>query len=255
MPAASETIVGARVKCCKCNAAGRCANCCCAKNGTKCVNCTPGGKSTCNNGGNRYPFATMLSDETGGLDHGKCGAGAGVGANNAELNEDLFRNTIASAYERVVHWRRNLFNVPYGAAGAAFFDELVALIKGFAEAEPVGQIAWKAVCVACHLLLQRPSSPGSASAFSKHLERRLGLWRSKRIDELIDESICIQDHLPIGNRRKNAKSNQSDTVFAKLVYEGKINSATRCICEESSGGVLGMDDQPLEGSVKTVRDI
>ena len=54
---------------------------------------------------------------------------------------------------------------------------------------------------------------------------------------------------------RSVTDGKSDTVFAKLVYEGKINSATRYICEESSGGVLGMDDQPLEGSVKTVRDI
>ena len=59
VPAASETIVGARVKCCKCNAAGRCANCCCARNGMKCVNWTRGGKSRCKNGGN-LPLCCLM---------------------------------------------------------------------------------------------------------------------------------------------------------------------------------------------------
>ena len=56
-----------------------------------------------------------------------------------------------------MHWRRNIFNVPFGEHGSAFVDELASLITGFAENASIRAIAWKAVVVACHLLLQRPN--------------------------------------------------------------------------------------------------
>ena len=57
------------------------------------------------------------------------------------------------AYEKVVHWRRNLFNVPFGKAGGSFVDEIADLIKSFAEGTSLRNVAWKAVVVACQLLL------------------------------------------------------------------------------------------------------
>ena len=51
------------------------------------------------------------------------------------------------------------------------------------------------------------------------------------------------------------KAGPSDNVFAKLVYAGKIQSGIRCISEKSSGGVLAINDQPVQGNSKTVRDI
>ena len=304
-PALRKSIVGVSTKCCKCSAAGTCANCSCAKNGCKCMNCTPGGKGVCKNGGNRLPFTTMVSGETGGPDHDHetpetsdashssqpafCAVNEGCvdvadcvdsldcqnatdnatrktdGIISPDINTfglissssgspaDSFYVHIASAYEQVVHWRRNVFNVPYGATGGAFVDELAGLIRSFAEGTPLRQIAWKAVCVACHLLLQRPNTSGTAQTFSKHLQRRLSLWKSRCIPQLLDEALCIQNHLPSRNRKRR-KPEISDTVFSNLVYAGKIQSAIRYVSEKSSSGVLGMDDRCLGGN-QTVRDI
>ena len=87
-----------------------------------------------------------------------------------------------------------------------------------------------------------------------HLQRRFNLWKAGKISQLMDEALCIQEHLPGWNARKNGASTLSDTVFSKLVFAGKIHSAIRYVSGESSNGVLGID-QPVPGSGKTVRDI
>ena len=89
------------------------------------------------------------------------------------------------------------------------------------------------------------------------MERRLSLWKSRRISDLLDEASCIQQHLPVrvAQARNRASSEPSDTVFSKLVFEGKLNSAIRYLSEDSSNGVLGMNDRPVKGSAKTVQDL
>ena len=105
-----------------------------------------------------------------------------------------YHQQIIVTYEKVVKWRRNLFNVSFGSSGGSFVDELASIIMNFADPEPrpSPKITWKAVGVACHLLLQQPSSFGTASTFSHHLERRLALWKARCIADLVEEAGCIQ---------------------------------------------------------------
>ena len=100
--------------------------------------------------------------------------------------DDLtYHSQIADTYEKVVTWQRNLFNIPFGQVGGSFVDELAKTIGRFAEAEPLPfrRVAWKAVGVACHLLLQRPVGVGSSSLVVWHVWRFLikcNDWRRRR---------------------------------------------------------------------------
>ena len=95
-----------------------------------------------------------------------------TGANTSDLGD-----AITAAYEKVIHWRQNLFMVPYGKTGGDFVDELAALIQSFVDSEcgSLKKVAWKAVTVICHLLLQKPNPTGFTTSHSEHLERRLSL--------------------------------------------------------------------------------
>ena len=170
-----------------------------------------------------------------------------------------FADAIGGAYEQVIHWRRNLFNVPYGAAGADFIDEVSALLRGFADGNRLRAIAWKALCVACHVLLQKPHASCSSAAFSQHLSRRLLLWKAGKVSDLLEESMCIQTHLPDATERRqtvsSSKPGLSDTLFSRLVFSGKINSAMRYISQDGAGGVLRIDDKISPASCQTVRDV
>ena len=87
-------------------------------------------------------------------------------------SQDVFCAAIESVYEKVVHWRQNVFNVPFAAHGAAFIEELADIINGFAEGTSVKQIAWKAITVACHVLLQKPTDRNSEPSFAEHLQQQ-----------------------------------------------------------------------------------
>ena len=81
-------------------------------------------------------------------------------------------------YSEIVHWRRNVFNVPSGKAGKGFVTELARLIRAYAETSSLEAIALKAVMVMPALLLQKPSRTSRAKDHSTHLARRLQLWKN-----------------------------------------------------------------------------
>ena len=95
-----------------------------------------------------------------------------VTTNNAS-DHDKFVMSISAAYEEVIGWRRNLFIVPFGSTGEGFVNELSKLISAFADGSELRSIAWKAVSVLPHLLLQKSSWSRILSNNSTHLSRRL----------------------------------------------------------------------------------
>ena len=89
---------------------------------------------------------------------------------------EVFCTRINSAYEEVVHWRRNLFQVPSGSAGKAFVSELARLFQAYADSSSLECIAMKAITVMPILLLQKPSRTSKSKDHSTHLQRRMELW-------------------------------------------------------------------------------
>ena len=57
-----------------------------------------------------------------------------------------FAQQVSTTYDVVVHWRRNVFLVPYGCAGKEFVQELARLFRSYGEAGALESIAIKAVC-------------------------------------------------------------------------------------------------------------
>ena len=49
-----------------------------------------------------------------------------------EHDATQFTDTANAAYTEAVHWRMNIFMVPYGKAGKTFVSELARLFKAFA---------------------------------------------------------------------------------------------------------------------------
>ena len=66
---------------------------------------------------------------------------------------------VNQAYEEVVHWRRNLFQVPSGSAGKAFVTELARLYQAYADGSSLESVALKACTVAPILLLHAEAKP------------------------------------------------------------------------------------------------
>ena len=155
----------------------------------------------------------------------------------------------------MVCWRRNLFNVPLGSAGGEFVDEITRLIQGFTNATSLRPVSWKAVVVACHVLLQRPHGSKLMANYSDHLRRRLTMWKSGHMDDLLSEGQCLQDRLePRAQSSSDSNNEKSDITFSNLVFSGKIQSAIRYLSSESSSSVMGMTDVVDEETGATVQE-
>ena len=58
-----------------------------------------------------------------------------------------FCSKIDDVYEKIVHWKRNLFEVPNGRAGEDFVNKLSRLLEGYNDATTLECIALKAAMV------------------------------------------------------------------------------------------------------------
>ena len=84
---------------------------------------------------------------------------------------------IDTAYNDIIHWKRNLFLLPSGAAGKSFIQEITRLLQAFANGSQLESIALKASFVMQILLLQKPSKKSKSKDHISHLKRRLELWK------------------------------------------------------------------------------
>ena len=134
---------------------------------------------------------------------------------------EVFCTRINSAYEEVVHWRRNLFQVPSGSAGKAFVSELARLFQAYADSSSLECIAMKATTAMLILLLQKPSRTSKSKDHSTHLQRRMELWLDGDIQALLDEGKCIQKRL--GNTATSPSSSDAIArIFRDLMLRAKF---------------------------------
>jgi len=64
------------------------------------------------------------------------------------------------AYEKIVHWRQNLFLVPSGQSGKKFIREVTRLINSWVDNSSIKGIAFKAIMVMPALSFQTFGSMG-----------------------------------------------------------------------------------------------
>ena len=144
---------------------------------------------------------------------------------------DEFHTIVSRAYNEVIHWRRNVFQIPTGSTGKAFVSEVARLFQAYADNSSLESIAMKAVTVLQVLLLQKPSRISKSSDHVHHLRRRLDLWKKGDIASLTQEGLCIQKHL----RKTSCETSNKDIArtFNKLMMEGKVQGALRFLSKHN----------------------
>ena len=107
----------------------------------------------------------------------------------------------------------------------------------------------KCLMIMPNLLLQRTSNKTSSADNKVTLERRLSLWRDKKIAVLIGECLVIQSRL----RSSKHSSTKEDIAksFNNFMITGKINAALRLISKTDGNGILPLDnDLLIQGPIK-----
>ena len=98
------------------------------------------------------------------------------------ISHESFCHTFNSVYDEIVHFRRNIFNLPSGRAGKDFIEELTFCIKRFNSNSDLNSVAFKAFMVLQTVILQKPSAASKSKEHSAAIERRLNLWRQGDLD-------------------------------------------------------------------------
>ena len=100
-----------------------------------------------------------------------------------ECDTVCFANKLNAAYKEAVHWRPNLFKVPYGGKQER---ALFLSWQGFSRLLPLDP-QWSLALKAAILLpiLQKPAHRSKAKGHCMCLERRLNTWLEGDLDELL----------------------------------------------------------------------
>ena len=77
---------------------------------------------------------------------------------NDAIEGTVFYQKVSIPYDEIVHWRHNLFLVPYGQVGKDFVYELAKLFLSYGKVGALEVIAIKAAMLMCALLLQKSHS-------------------------------------------------------------------------------------------------
>lgn len=95
----------------------------------------------------------------------------------------------------MVHWRPNLFKIPFGACGKQFVAELTQLFNAFAFESDMKDIALKADMTLLLLLLQKTHAKFETHEHVSCLRCRLNLWEKGDISNLLKEGRALQKSL------------------------------------------------------------
>ena len=148
------------------------------------------------------------------------------------------------AYEEITKWRRNLFRLPKGNIGKQFVDEMTRLINKWNTTKEEEAL----VLLMCmpNLLLQKTSAKGKAREHKENLRRRMELWQTGNVTDLVKEGKTIQQRLCKTN--KVHEGNDADILksFRNHMIQGNLNAAVRLLNKNNCKGVLPMTLETIE---------
>lgn len=113
---------------------------------------------------------------------------------------------------------------------------MVILLNQYIQDTPFAPHALKIFFMLPKLFFQRTHNRTKTSENVKAVTRRVDLWLTNKLDELLEEARAIQKRptrLPLNQKNENKARN-----FADRMRQGKVASALRAINEEETGGVL-----------------
>ena len=151
----------------------------------------------------------------------------------------MFTNTIQSAYNEIIHWRKNLFKLPSGKAAKLFITELTTWLHHYNQDTQFHGITLKVFMVLPAMIMQKPSKSSKAKEHLIKLDERLKLWKEGRISDLMHECRVIQKRLLSSKKRE---PEDTARVFSNLMIQGKIKAALNFLSKEGDSGVLDMND-------------
>ena len=131
-----------------------------------------------------------------------------------------------------MHWKKNLFLPPSGAAGKRYFEEVTCLRKFWIQDTLLKSISLEAVRVMLTLLLQKPSKSSKAKDHLQALDRRITkLWDEGNIEGLLYEGMTIQQRLR--SYEEGMTIAKISLKFKNLMSKGNVNGALKLLTDNT----------------------
>ena len=94
------------------------------------------------------------------------------------------------------------------------------------------------------LLLQKPSQKSKSKDHLRALERRLELWESGEVMELLKESDTIQKNME--GTKKTTSINEISKKFTREMRKGNVHNAMKLLTNNMKNCVLSLNKKTLE---------
>ena len=169
------------------------------------------------------------------------GSAADRTGNGLQNSHVQFALLIKSAYEEVVGWRKNIFDLPKGKHGKAYVAEVTKWINEWLNKSEQREISFLAIAAMPHLLLQRTHKKAKSKEHKEAVARRLLLWKAGDISSLVREGQALQKRLA-SPRPKGESASDIARHFRNLIVNGNVNGALRLL-DGSAGSVLPLDER------------
>ena len=152
------------------------------------------------------------------------------------------KSQIKEAYEKVVYWPRNIFELPKGQYGKAFIREITEWVNRWSNNTEYRDIAFDPIFVMPNLLLQRTNIKAKGSENKGTLNRRLSMWREGKVIELLNEGQALQNRFELCVEHKKSDEDIAKR-FKTLMAKGEVKNAIRLIETDAAIGILPLNDE------------
>ena len=142
---------------------------------------------------------------------------------------DVIRQKVLAAYQELVKWKKNFFEIPKGNVGVKVLEEVTKMLKTFNDDSPWKSISLYSVHIFLPLMLQKPAKNSKRKDHVRYLIKRLKWWKDGDLQKLIEEGKEIQHRL-----RESVKKESSNLKgFIRLMLEGKVRQALKLVDKSS----------------------
>ena len=163
-----------------------------------------------------------------------------------DLTKEAATRWVDNTYREIVGWSaNNLFEPPKCAATTKLIKEMVFLLNNYNQDTPLAPLALKIFFILPKLFFQKTHKKSKTRENVKAVTRRIDLWQTNNLDELLEEARTIQNRLP---RLHHTNTHNVDKArnFANKMRHGKVAAALRALDDEQTGGVLPLNKETID---------